>query len=54
MVKKDRNYHVILENNKGRKETVVTARTFRSKFHSECGKLGSQMIQKKSILIELE
>ena len=44
--KKDRNCHFILEKNRGRKEVVVTARTFRGKFYSESGKMGSQMIQK--------
>lgn len=51
MVKKDRNYHLILEKNKGRKEIVVATRTFRSKFRSECGKLGSQMTQKYNRMI---
>lgn len=44
--KKDRECHFILEKSRSRKEIVVVDRTFRSKFYSECEKVGSKIIQK--------
>lgn len=41
-----RNCLFMLEKNRDKKQVGVVTRTFRSKFNSECGKTGSQMIQK--------